>query len=45
MKILLLNGSPHERGCTHTALSQMRDTFETEGAQADIFLDRAQAGI
>ena len=37
MKILLLNGSPHERGCTYTALSQMRDTFETEGAQADIF--------
>lgn len=37
MKTLLLNGSPHEKGCTYTALFQMKDTFEREGVQADIF--------
>lgn len=37
MKILLLNGSPHEKGCTYTALDVLRQTFEKEQAQADIF--------
>ena len=37
MEILLINGSPHENGCTYTALSQMKVAFETEGVQADIF--------
>lgn len=23
MKVLLLNGSPHEKGCTHTALCEV----------------------
>ena len=28
MKVLLLNGSPHEKGCTYTALREVADTLE-----------------
>ena len=31
MKALLINGSPHERGCTYTALSELARTLEAEG--------------
>ena len=37
MKLLLVNGSPHEKGCTYTALDVLRQTFAEEQAQADIF--------
>ena len=37
MKVLLLNGSPHERGCTYTALETIRKTLESDGVQAEIF--------
>ena len=38
MKVLLVNGSPNERGCTYTALREVADTLEKEaGIEAEIF--------
>ena len=37
MKILLLNGSPHEFGCTHTALLEVANTLNEEGVETEIF--------
>ena len=37
MKVLLVNGSPHEKGCTYTALMEVADTLEKEGIDADLF--------
>ncbi len=37
MKVLLINGSPHEKGCTYTALREVAATLETEGIDADFF--------
>ena len=37
MKVLLLNGSPHEKGCTYTALREVADTLEKEGVETEIF--------
>jgi len=37
MKVLLVNGSPHEKGCTYTALTEVADTLEKEGVNADFF--------
>lgn len=37
MKILMVNGSPHEKGCTYTALREIAGTFQREKIQADIF--------
>ncbi|MBS7007443.1 NAD(P)H-dependent oxidoreductase [Anaerostipes sp.] len=28
MKVLLINGSPHENGCTYTALAEVADILE-----------------
>lgn len=36
MKVLLLNGSPNEKGCTYTALKEVADTLETEGILTEI---------
>ena len=36
MKVLLLNGSPHEKGCTYTALREVADTLEREGIETEI---------
>ncbi|MBR1713167.1 MAG: flavodoxin family protein [Alloprevotella sp.] len=36
MNVLLLNGSPHARGCTYTALSVVADTLREEGIETDI---------
>lgn len=36
MKVLLVNGSPHERGCTYTALREVADTLGEEGVDSDI---------
>lgn len=36
MKVLLLNGSAHERGCTYTALKEVADTLEKEGIETEI---------
>lgn len=36
MKVILFNGSPKEFGCTYTALSEVADTLEREGVEAEI---------
>ena len=36
MKVLLLNGSPHEKGCTYTALSEVAAALEGDGVAAEI---------
>lgn len=35
-KALLINGSPHEKGCTYTALREVADTLEKEGIETEI---------
>ena len=37
MNVILVNGSPHEYGCTYTALSEVKNTLEEEGIGAEIF--------
>ncbi len=37
MKVLLVNGSPHEKGCTYTALNEIKKTLEKEKIEAEIF--------
>lgn len=37
MKVLLVNGSPHKEGCTHTALSEIADTLAKEGIETEHF--------
>ena len=37
MKVLLVNGSPHKRGCTYTALCAVSDVRHKNGVGADIF--------
>ena len=37
MKILLVNGSPHEKGCTFTALEEVAKTLNEEGIENEIF--------
>lgn len=36
MKVLLINGSPHEKGCTYTALSEVAKSLESCGVEAEI---------
>ncbi len=36
MKVLLINGSPNEHGCTYTALAEMAAVFEKRGVEAEI---------
>jgi len=36
MKVLLLNGSPHEYGSTYTALHEMQKIFEAEGIETEL---------
>lgn len=33
MKVLLINGSPHEKGCTYTALTECAKALETNGIE------------
>lgn len=44
MKVLLLNGSPHEKGCTYTALSEVARTLELGGVSAEILWLGRDAG-
>lgn len=37
MKVLLINGSPHEKGCTYTALSEVAATLNKEGVATEFF--------
>ncbi|WP_080797055.1 flavodoxin family protein [Arabiibacter massiliensis] len=36
MKVLLINGSPNEKRCTYTALSEVAGALEAEGVEAEI---------
>lgn len=36
MKVLMLNGSPHARGNTYTALHEMEQAFEKEGIEVEL---------
>ena len=33
MKVLLLNGSPHAKGCTYTALAEAAGALEAAGVE------------
>ena len=37
MKVILVNGSPHKKGCTHTALNEVAKTLNKEGIDTEIF--------
>ena len=37
MKVLLVNGSPHKKGCTWTALGEAAKTLNEEGIDTEIF--------
>lgn len=37
MKVLLINGSPHEKGCTFTALNEVAKTLEIAGVDSEIY--------
>lgn len=45
MKVLLLNGSPHEKGCTYTALCEVARTLEADGVEAEILWLGRDAGV
>ena len=36
MKVLLLNGSPHQTGCTYTALTEIAKELEANGVQTEL---------
>ena len=36
MKALLVNGSPHPRGCTYTALTELKNTIEAEDIEVEL---------
>ena len=37
MKVLLVNGSPHKKGCTYTALTEVANTLNEEDIETEIF--------
>jgi len=37
MQVLLLNGSPHTKGCTNAALEEIAKTLKQEGIDSEIF--------
>ncbi len=37
MKVLLVNGSPHEEGCTYTALSEVAAQLDRNGVESEMF--------
>ncbi|MGE5423630.1 MAG: flavodoxin family protein [Ignavibacteriales bacterium] len=37
MKVILVNGSPHAKGCTYAALEEVAKTLNTEGIETQIF--------
>lgn len=37
MKVMLVNGSPHEKGSTYTALSEVANTLNKQGIKVEIF--------
>ena len=43
MKVLLVNGSPHEKGCTYTALSEIKKLYSNPVAIGSSINDLAKA--
>ena len=43
MKVLLINGSPHEHGCIYTSLSEVKKSLEANGVEGEIFWLGSQA--
>ena len=42
MKVVLINGSPNEKGCTYTALKEVADELQRQGVEAEIVhIDKA----
>ena len=37
MKVLLVNGSPHQNGCTYTALCEVSESLNQNGIDTDVF--------
>ncbi len=37
MKVILVNGGPHEKGCTYTALCEAASALEKNGIETEIF--------
>ncbi len=37
MKVLLVNGGPHEKGCTYTALCEIEKELNSAGVETEIF--------
>ncbi|MDD3219927.1 MAG: flavodoxin family protein [Lachnospiraceae bacterium] len=37
MKVLLINGSPHEKGCTYTALHEVEMALQKNGVETEIY--------
>ena len=37
MKVMLVNGSPHEKGCTYTALKEVENSLQKNGIETEIF--------
>lgn len=37
MRIILINGSPHQKGCTYTALEEIAKTLTEEGVDSEFF--------
>ena len=37
MKVILVNGSPHEKGCTYTALTEVQKTLEKNSIETEMF--------
>jgi multimeric flavodoxin WrbA len=37
MKVLLVNGSPHKKVCTYTALNEVAKTLKEEGIRSELF--------
>ncbi|MBQ8761893.1 MAG: flavodoxin family protein [Clostridia bacterium] len=37
MKVLLINGSPHEKGCTYTVLCEVAGSLNKQGIETEIF--------
>lgn len=45
MKVLMINGSPNEKGCTYTALSEIAAALRENGVDSEIFhIGKAPAG-
>lgn len=37
MKVMLVNGSPHEKGCTYTALAEVAKALQKQSVETEIF--------